>query len=253
MKKVVILKTGETFSSLAATHGDFEKWIAAPLGDYREALVVVDSRISPALPDIDSIKGVIITGSHAMVTDRHGWSERLAAWLPAVVDLGVPLLGICYGHQLLAHAMGGTVADNPNGREFGTCRIHLTSEAADDPLFGSLAPSIAANLCHTQSVIGLPPRAVRLAASDRDRNQAFRIGSRAWGVQFHPEFDRTAMKAYIRGCANLLVEEGQVPEELEGNVSDTPSGEKLLQRFMELALSGDQQEESSRQRKQSVV
>lgn len=236
MKKVIILKTGDTFPPLAAAHGDFEEWIAAPLSAYRELLAAWDPRTSPTLPDIESLAGVIITGSHAMVTDRHAWSERVAGWLPAVVDRGIPLLGICYGHQLLAHSMGGTVADNPNGREFGTCSIYLSQEATGDPLLGSFIPSITANLCHTQSVIRLPPGAVRLAASNRDPNQAFRIGSSAWGVQFHPEFDMVAMRAYIRECAELLSAEGQEPAELERRVADTPAGGMVLQRFMKLAM-----------------
>jgi len=236
MKKVIILKLGDTFPSLMTSHGDFEEWIAASLADYREVLEVWDPRATPSLPDVSSMKGMIITGSHCMVTDRLDWSERVAGWLPAVVERDIPLLGICYGHQLLAHALSGTVADNPNGREFGTCRICFTPEAADDPLLGCVAPSITANLCHTQSVIRLPEGAVRLARSGRDPNQAFRIGRCAWGVQFHPEFDRVAMRAYIRKCAELLSDEGQVPAELERNVADTPAGEVLLQKFMKIAL-----------------
>ena len=60
------------------------------------------------------------------------------AGCPGLVERGIPTLGICYGHQLLAHALGGEVGDNPNGREFGTVTVELTAEAADDPLLGGL-------------------------------------------------------------------------------------------------------------------
>jgi len=236
MKKVLIVKVGSTFPTLAASHGDFEDWIASPLTGYRDRIKAHDPRTSRHLPDSNDLAGIIITGSHSMITDRHDWSERLAGWLPSVIMQEIPLLGICYGHQLLAHALGGVVTDNPNGREFGTCRIEFTSEALDDLLLSEFVPAISANLCHTQSVVDLPPGATRLARSSRDSNQSFRIGKSAWGVQFHPEFDSFAMKTYIRECAGLLSSEGQDPAALADEVADTAAGGKILRRFMEICL-----------------
>jgi len=247
MNKVLIVKVGSTFPSLAASHGDFEDWIASPLTGYRDRIEVHDPRTGGQLPARNALSGIIITGSHSMVTDRHDWSERLAGWLPAVVTEEIPLLGICYGHQLLAHAMGGTVTNNPNGMEFGTRRIEFTHEAADDRLLGECIPSINANLCHTQSVIALPPGAIRLARSSRDPNQSFRIGRCAWGVQFHPEFDSCAMRTYIRECAGPLSSAGEDPAALADGVSDTAAGGTILRRFMEIC------DQSSLQRKQSTV
>ncbi|HZV82862.1 MAG TPA: glutamine amidotransferase [Geobacteraceae bacterium] len=236
MKKIVILKLGSTIPSLAEEQGDFEEWILSPLADHGRQMEVVDPRTTTPLPDLDSLAGMIITGSHCMVTDQHDWSERVAGWLPDVVAREIPLLGICYGHQLLAHAMGGNVANNPNGREFGSHRVNLLPEAADDHLLGSFAPAIGANLCHTQSVIRLPENAVRLAWSEQEPHQAYRIGSCAWGVQFHPEFGDEAMRAYIRECAELLSGEGQDPAALERKVVPTPAGGLLLRRFVEIAM-----------------
>lgn len=234
MKQTFILKLGTTLPSLAAEIGDFEEWIAAPLAEWRQQLAVVSPLAGEELPHIEELAGIIITGSHAMVTERHAWSERVARWLPAVVEQGVPVLGICYGHQLLAQALGGVVADNPQGREFGSRRINLLPTAADDPLLGSFSPAIGANLCHTQSVVRLPDGAVRLAWSEQDPHQAYRIGNCAWGVQFHPEFDEQATKAYIRENAGVLAGEGQDPVILEQKVVPTPAGSVVLRKFMEI-------------------
>lgn len=234
MNKVAILKLGSTIPSLAKKQGDFDQWIVSPLDDYRHRLTVVAPPRGEELPDPENLAGVVITGSHAMVTERRDWSERVARWLPHVVRREVPLLGICYGHQLLAHSLGGVVADNPRGREFGSRRINLLPEAVDDPLLGEFTPAIGANLCHTQSVIRLPRNAVRLAWSEQDPHQAYRVGRRTWGVQFHPEFNVEAMKAYIRESAELLAEEGQDPMRLEQQVVPTPAGTALLRRFMEI-------------------
>lgn len=234
MKKTIILKLGSTIPRLAAELGDFDQWICSPLEKYRQHMTVVVPPVGEKLPPPEEIAGVVMTGSHAMVTDRRDWSERVASWLPAVVRQGIPVLGICYGHQLLAHALGGDVADNPRGREFGSRRVNLLPAAVGDPLLGGFVPALGANLCHTQSVIRLPREAVRLAWSEQDPHQAFRVGACAWGVQFHPEFGAAATKAYIRESADLLTGEGQDPDDLIRRVVQTPDGAVLLRRFMEI-------------------
>lgn len=123
MRRAVIIKVGKTFGSLLPGAGDFEHWILAGMGMDRERAHVIHVCEGAPLPDYDAISGVIITGSHEMVTEQLDWSERTATWLPGLVERKIPVLGICYGHQLLAYAMGGKVGDNPLGMHFGTVNI----------------------------------------------------------------------------------------------------------------------------------
>src|SRR3546814_4890003 len=91
-----------------------------------------------------------------MVTERRDWSEATAAWLREAAHAGVPVFGICYGHQLLAHALGGAVGDNPNGRKLGTVAVDLLPAAADHPLFAGLPVRILAPATHQPSVLRAP-------------------------------------------------------------------------------------------------
>ncbi len=231
MKPILILKLGATFPTLAATHGDFEDWVRNRLGLPSRRSVVCDVQKQPVLPDPQSFAGIVLTGSHGMVTERAEWSERAARWIPQVLAAGVPLLGICYGHQLLAHALGGEVDWHPRGQEFGTVEVQLQAPARHDPLFGHLPERFLVHTCHAQSVLRLPPGATCLASNLHDPHHAFVVGPNAWGVQFHPEFDVVAMKTYLTECAESLRADGTDPTVLLQTVNDTPQSNDLLRRF----------------------
>lgn len=234
-KPLLILKVGDALPEAVARGGDFEHWIAQAFGPGPQPPLVVDARLGALLPAYDTIAGVVVTGSAAMVTERETWSEALVPWLKAAVARATPVLGICYGHQLLAHALGGEVGCHPGGMEIGTVQIRKSRIAAGDPLFDAVPDEFAAQVVHSQSVRRLPPGAVCLAANDYEHNHAFRYGDRAWGVQFHPEFDTEAIYGYIRKFAVALAANGRDPSAIAREVRATPAAAGVLRRFALLA------------------
>lgn len=232
VRPIVILKTGSTLPHLLQARGDYEDWIAEAFA--RPAIETCRIAEGAALPDPSVPRGVLITGSSAMVTDHLEWSERAARWLPEVLRRETPILGICYGHQLLAHALGGEVDLNPRGREIGSIEVALTDEGARDPLLGALGRTLHVNASHRQSVLRLPERALRLGASALDANQAYSIGPRAWGVQFHPEWDHDVIRAYLEDRAAILRDEGLDPDALLRAVRPSDHGRAILRRFAEI-------------------
>ncbi|MCK7545577.1 glutamine amidotransferase [Marinobacter bryozoorum] len=230
MAGILILKTGSTYADIQQGFGDFDRWFRARL-ERSDPPVVVDVTCEPRPGEPSDWLGIIVTGSPAMVTDQEPWSENAAAWLREAARQQVPVLGVCYGHQLLAHALGGRVGFRPQGRESGTFDVSRTPEGGQDPLLGSLPPSFPAHLTHAQSVLALPPGAVLLAKSDGEPHQAFRVGSHAWGVQFHPEFTEAVMTAYLNTQADSLAKDGQDPQRLLETVRPTPEATSLIARF----------------------
>ena len=146
------------------------------------------------------------------------------------------MLGICYGHQLLAHALGGRVDYNPRGREMGTVELELRGDAALDPLFRGLGPRLHAHATHRQSVLEPPRGAEVLARSALDPCHAFRVNAHAWGVQFHPEFSPAVLAAYIHDRRDAIRAEGGDPEGMARTVRPAPGSRRVLQRFARLAL-----------------
>jgi GMP synthase (glutamine-hydrolysing) len=234
-RRIAILKCGSTVASVRARRGDFEDWIRAGLGLAPDQVELVRAQEGGALPDPHALAGAVVTGSSAMVSERETWSERAAAWLPALIEAGTPLLGICYGHQLLAHALGGRVGRNPRGREIGTIRVKLEPAARGDALLGALPELSTLQATHVESVLELPPDVRLLAASDADPCQAFAVGESAWGVQFHPEFDADVMRGYLLERAPILRAEGLDPDALLARVAESEHGAALLRRFAQLA------------------
>ena len=240
--RLILVQTGSTLPAIAAVKGDFDAMFRRGLfgdGD-GEDVVLVDPRKGDALPDPSDADAVLVTGSASMVTNREPWSERTKDWIPSVLDADVPFLAVCYGHQLLAEAAGGKVGKNPRGREIGTIAVTLTDAGQQDRLLGALdeRPVLSMQSTHVESVLELPEGATLLGHTPLDPHQAFRVGERAWGVQFHPEIDADVSRAYVTGRADAIRAEGLDPEALAAAVRDTPAGTDLLRRFAALVREG---------------
>ena len=237
MKPILIVKTGTTFPDLIAKQGDFEDWIARGLGCFHRKIKVVNAQTDP-LPGPDQVGGAIITGSHAYVTENLDWCIRLEQWTKKIIEHQIPLLGICFGHQVIAKAMGGVVDFHPISLEIGTKEIELLPGYEDDPLCSGLPETFKVHLFHSQSVLKLPAGATLLARNAFEQHQAFRIGKNAWGVQFHPEANAAATQGYIKNLSEDVQSAGIDPDHLINQVEETPHSASLLKRFGELVCNG---------------
>lgn len=235
-KPFLVIKTGQTFEDLAERRGDYEDWFLAGLGVAADDARVVDVRTGASVPPVEDVRAVVITGSSAMVTDREPWSEALRPWLLRALEVELPTLAVCYGHQLLADALGGDVGLNPRGRQIGSVEVLRTDEGLRDPLLGALEPGpLVFQATHRQSARALPPGIASLATSVRDPHQAFRAGPRAWAVQFHPEIDHDAIREYVARRRDAIRQEGDDPDAILAAIRPSPHGAQLLRRFAELA------------------
>lgn len=235
---VLVVKTGEALPPVKAVHGDFERWIAREMRVDPDVLRVASVYAGDPLPDPASIGGVVVTGSPAMVSDRADWSEASARWLARIVEADrLPVLGICYGHQLVAHALGGEIGPNPNGREMGTVEVRSDPAAiADDPvLVGAVEPG---HMSHFESVLRPPADAQVVATTDLEPHAVLRFGPRQWGVQFHPEFDRDIMRGYVEARRDVLIGEGFDPDTMIASALETPVLSSVLTRFAALVGNG---------------
>ncbi|GAA5235481.1 glutamine amidotransferase [Verticiella sediminum] len=232
MQPILILQTGNPPRAVSERHGGFDAMVCevAGLSPQSVDIVKVYAGERPRAPG--AYRAAIITGSPANVTDRLPWSVESAGWIRDAMDVELPLLGICYGHQLMADALGGRVDYNPRGRESGTRWVGLADAATDDPLLAGMESAFPAHFIHEQSVLEIPPGAIVLAANAHDAHQIVRMGPRAVGVQFHPEFTAGVMRTYIEQLRDLLAGEGaDVPALLDG-VREAQASNSVLTHFL---------------------
>ena len=235
-KQILILKTGHTIAGLLDAGEDFEDWFIDCSGLKEELFITKSLHLEEDLIDLGQIRAIIVTGSPAYITDEASWNFIAANYIKEAHQLGIPILGVCYGHQLLAWTFGGKVDFNANGRSIGTIQINLTELAKRDHLFKVLPERFSVHVSHQQSVVKLPADAVKLASGHSDIVQAFRLGNKTWGVQFHPEFSKRIMQKYIDERRITIEEEGLDPVRLSSQVSDTPRSAYLFRNFCQLAM-----------------
>jgi GMP synthase (glutamine-hydrolysing) len=235
LRPILILKAGslDFHPPFLKLYGDTEHTFLTGCGLSSQETEVIDIQAGGALPGIGGHAAVIVSGSGAMVSDLEPWMERSADWLRGAVAADVPVLGICFGHQLLAHALGGRVGRNPQGLEGGTVQVALVSDG--DPLFSAFAPGAAFQAHHYETVLEAPRGAQVLGSSALDRHQVLRHAPRAWGVQFHPELSLPMMEMLMTALENAHEQQGYDPAKIAASLRPTPEGPALLHRFVSLA------------------
>ncbi|MGY7986582.1 glutamine amidotransferase, partial [Klebsiella pneumoniae] len=143
--RLLLVQTGTPPTAIRQAHGDLPRWFRTLLAPWQTQLTTVRVFEDEPLPTPDNQTIAVLTGSWAMVTDRLAWSERTADWIRQAVAIDMPLFGVCYGHQLMAHALGGEVAYHPGGRESGSQTITLSPWGIDDPLLSGLPATFPAH------------------------------------------------------------------------------------------------------------
>ncbi|KAB1186954.1 MULTISPECIES: type 1 glutamine amidotransferase [Haloferax] len=182
--------TRPRFAFLDASHGDentrrnFRRELDADLVEFD----VTDGH----LPDHFDYDGVVITGSSSSVYWDEAWIQNLVSYVSEADERDIPLLGVCFGHQVVAEALGGTVEDMGDF-ELGYSHIDRTTDDGADDLLAGLDEQFTVFTSHGDVVADLPPGAELLAENEFGVH-AFRR-THAFGVQFHPEYDtKTAEK-----------------------------------------------------------
>jgi len=157
-----------------------------------------------------------------------GILERLTPLIRHVKAETIPMLGICYGHQIIAEAHGVRVVNDPAQNKVGTALVRLTHEGAEDPLFTGLPASFSAQYGHKDSLSSLPAGATLLASGDRCRFSALRYGPTLYTVQFHPELTAEDVIYKLANSPGYLPE-GVEPESIVG---ESPEASTILSRFV---------------------
>jgi len=211
---------------------------------FDQPFVRVDG-LGPEIAIPSGMTGIVISGSVHHIYDTKGknWKDSLCE-LAKTHYAQIPVLGICFGHQALAQALGGKTVPNSLGREVGTVPIYTTPEAKQDLLFcgfksGSLVPQ-----SHLDHVAELPNGAVRLAYNSYSPNQAFKIG-KSWGIQFHPELQPQLFEQLLSSRIKTLRKEAKITEAnklqtVSDSVQECPQAVEVLKRFVSLCLTESQ-------------
>lgn len=222
--RIGILKCGQSPEIIRAELGDydqmFERLLAGRGFDFDsyhvEAMEFPD--------DVHAADGWLITGSKHGVYEDHAFIPPLEDFIRRAYDAAVPMVGICFGHQIIAQALGGKVIKHPSGWAVG----------AQDYDFGS--ETVTLNAWHQDQVVEVPEGAQTLATSEFCQNAGFIYGDKAFSVQPHPEFD----DAFIAGLIEHRAK-GVVPEPLlagararMGDATDGPTLADRIEAFFKL-------------------
>lgn len=212
--KIGILQTGHVPGELSQTHGQYAQMFERFLdgnGFSFHNYAVVDNQFPETIHECD---GWLITGSRHAAYEDHDWIPPLEGFIRKAYDKQVPVVGICFGHQIMAQALGGSV--EKFGGLWGVGHINYTR--SDGSEFGLLA-------MHQDQVIDIPPDATVTASSEFCKNAALVYKGNAMSIQPHPEFTAPFVKELIEMRRGTVIPEEQAKPALDSLFQDNASAQ----------------------------
>ncbi|WP_342348575.1 type 1 glutamine amidotransferase [uncultured Nitrospira sp.] len=190
--------------------------------------VVVPAEGLPA----DSGDFLLIMGGPMSVNDSDPWVEAELQFVKMALAREIPILGICFGAQLLAKALGGSVAPGPKF-ELGMGAVSLTDMGKIDPILSAMPQDFLVFQWHGEGIT-LPPGSAHLVTSADFPVQAFRMADRTYGLLFHLELEEADMGALCRECPQDLQRGGMTPESIQARSRPhLPGLHQLADRFID--------------------
>jgi len=188
MKNVVIYSNGPGLPEIVKEYGHSSDWIPNIVSNNKVNFIIKKAYENDFETDIKA-DAFILTGSKYSVYDKSPWIEALKKHVKKLIDENNYILGICFGHQILAHCLGAEVKKNILGWELGSYKINLSKKGLQSKLFNGFSSEEVVYESHQDTVLNLPPN-LDVLASSKKSNQSFSYNDKIYGVQFHPEFSK---------------------------------------------------------------
>lgn len=197
IKKILLIDAVTWASEYPKKHPlkNVPAWFQAGLGDLETCeldVLHIEKNLDKAFKN--DLHGVIISGSPRDAWDNEEATENLLIFLRSCLLHRIPVLGVCYGHQVLARFLNGVVQHHPDGLQLLNADVELTPAGKASPLFKGMKSKFNAISGHVDYVADTPPNCTRLAGSELTKVQAFQFQNLFYGVQFHPEFTAEIIK-----------------------------------------------------------
>lgn len=235
MKKILLIQSRAQPMRIEIERENFIRAIGADV--QLDCLSAIDEKLAWIYPDelLKSYDGVIFGGSSDFDFNG-GRDERDPARLVSFIILSrvrniisyalaekMPVLGVCFGHQIIAQMHGGNVTNDEKQKKFGAFKVSLNEKGKKDPIFSALPPSFYAQYAHLDSATELPKGAEVLGEGPNCRFSVLRYGEKVYTVQFHPEVER--------------MDKAGLPFEMEV-VHDSPEASRVIPLWVKHIVSG---------------
>ena len=192
--KLLIISAGPGIPEIKQKHGHAIDWISSFIDSSNIEIDVAHIYQNQNFNESD-YDAWIITGSASSVIDNYDWIKLLKYKIIYAYDNSIPVLGICFGHQIISEALGGKVVKNEKGWELGSYKINFNKDGYNSPLFENVDFNDYFHFSHEDIVSELPSFALKLADNSMGL-QSFSIENQIFGVQYPPDLSRDLMHEY---------------------------------------------------------